>query len=349
VRTGVSRDPVRTVLCWVDAGPAFGLGHVSRTLALAEALAERSTLCRFALAPDPTALAWIAAAGMPAPLLLPDETPLPAVLAAAREVDAVIVDVKRPLDASEVRALGGSCPVLVVDNPGDGVAEADLVLAPVVGVGRGPRWLGGPEHVPLRRVFRTPRDAQRTIGPPVVLVTMGASDPGGLTVPVVDALARARADVDLTVRVLANPAAPVWGALGPVLARHGFAPPVAVEPARTAELLAAADVAVVAMGVTVYEALASGVPPVVLCRTSGDAAHARTLAARGAVEQLGVYWTEERVAETVARLVAAPDLRVAMAARGRALVDGRAAERVAGRLLDLLSGTEVAHAGAVDH
>src|SRR5205823_89128 len=60
----------RSVLCWVDAGPVFGLGHVSRALALAEALSARGVVCHFVLSADATALAWLAAAGMPPPILL---------------------------------------------------------------------------------------------------------------------------------------------------------------------------------------------------------------------------------------------------------------------------------------
>ncbi len=346
MRTGVTGPSARTVLCWVDAGPAFGLGHVSRTLALAEALAAHGITCRFALPDDPTARAWLEAAGMLAPLVLPDREPaLPHVLPATARVDAVIVDVRRPLGRDEVRALGGTCPVLVIDNAGDGVAEADLVLAPYVpGGARDERWLTGPEHVPLRWVFRDVRPERTPGQAPVVLVSMGASDPGGLTVPVIQALARLEHEID--VRVVANPAAPVWGALPALLARAGFAPPRAVEPAGTAAHLAAADVAVLAMGVTVYEAMACGVPAVVLCRTSGDAAHARALSARGAIESLGVYWTEERIAEVVGRLVASTAARAAMARAARGTVDGRGAERVAARLVARLAGEVDEHAGA---
>src|SRR5262249_43961813 len=111
----------RTILCWVDAGAAVGLGHLSRTLALAEAATAHGFTCRFALPPDPTALRWLGAAGMPPPILLPERgAVLPQVLAAAASADAVIVDVRHRLAVAEVRALGTRCPVLVIDNAGDG-------------------------------------------------------------------------------------------------------------------------------------------------------------------------------------------------------------------------------------
>jgi spore coat polysaccharide biosynthesis protein SpsF len=337
------------ILCWVDAGGAFGLGHLSRTLAIAEGLVDRGACCRFALPPDPTALAWLGAAGLPRPLLLDEREPaLPHVLAAAAGAAAVVVDVTHPLERTEARALGGACPLLVVDNAGPGTADAHLVLAPC---GEPPadasgRWLVGPEHVPLRRAYRTRPPARPAAATPAVLVSMGASDPGGLTAPVVDALGRARAaGARLTARVIANPAAAVWHELPARLGRAGLPPACAVEAERMPAHLAAADIAVLAMGVTVYEAMATGVPAVVLCRTSGDVAHARALEERGAIVSVGQHWTEERLATAVGELVAAPARRAAMSRAGRALVDGRGAERVAGRLVALLAAGWGADAG----
>ncbi len=326
------------VLCWVDAGPTFGLGHVSRGLAIAEALRERGITCRFALAPDATALAWLKVAGMRPPVLLADGEPaLPHVLAAAAQAAAVVVDVKHPLSRAEVRALRGVRPILVVDNAGAGVADADLVLAPFAQA-RSRRWLAGAGFVPLRRAFRLAGDLRGPRGTPlVVLVSMGASDPGGLTVPALEGLALARERVGrLAARVVANPATPVWARLPPLARRLDFPPPCPIDPNGMVAHLAEADVALLAMGVTVYEALACGVPAIVLCRTSADVAHARELEARGAIVSLGLHWTEERIGAAVADVLGAPGRVATMAAAGRALVDGAGAARVAERLIALL-------------
>jgi UDP-2,4-diacetamido-2,4,6-trideoxy-beta-L-altropyranose hydrolase len=219
------------VLLWVDAGPALGLGHLSRCLALAEALGGRGARCRFALAPDATALGWLRAAGQRDVLALPDpERALADVLQAVRDADAVVVDVKRPLERREVRALGGNARVLVIDNPGPGAAEADLVVAPF-GTARDERWLVGAEWLPLRppvtRDSTLATDDGRT-----VLVSMGGSDPGGLSAPVIDALG----PVTPRLRVVAivNPLAPVWHDSTVATARWGFAPAMPTEPGRAA-------------------------------------------------------------------------------------------------------------------
>jgi spore coat polysaccharide biosynthesis predicted glycosyltransferase SpsG len=309
---------VRVVL-WADAGQAVGFGHLARTLALADALQAAGATCRFVVPPDATAHAWLRAAGHDDPMMLVDpDRPWPEVLVGAEAADVVIVDVRRPLTAAEVRALGASAHVVLVDDDGPGAALADLVVAPCGPTGE-PRWLVGPAYVPLRApALRPPRAASAT---PVVLVSMGGSDPGGLTAPVVE------------VRIVANPASRVWLQLGPLCARHGVAAPWAVEPGGLGRHLAVADLAVLAFGVTVYEALASGVPAIALCRTPGDEAHVARLGE--GVRSLGMAWTPDDVTAAVSALAADPARRAAMSRAGRAMVDGRGAERVAAEILAL--------------
>jgi spore coat polysaccharide biosynthesis predicted glycosyltransferase SpsG len=327
------------ILCWTEAGPAVGFGHLSRTIALLEALEERRETCRVALPADPTALAWLRVAGARHPIVLPTTGPvLPEVLDAASEARAVVVDVKHALTRAEVRALGGRRPIVVVDNAGAGVAEADLVVAPFA-IARDPRWLAGPTYVPLRRAFRLAGDLRGARGScPLVLVSMGASDPEGLTVTALEGLALARERVPrFTVRVLANPASPLWSRLPALLRRLDFPPACPVDPTSMAGHLAEAELAIVAMGVTVYEALASGVPTIAVSRNRGDVTHARELTAPGALLSLGTQWNEDGIAEAAESLLVSRARRETMAAAGRARVDGRGAERVVDRLVGLLS------------
>jgi glycosyltransferase involved in cell wall biosynthesis len=175
---------------------------------------------------------------------------------------------------------------------------------------------------------------------------MGASDPGGLTLPAVEGLGMARRRKGgLVARVLANPVAPVWMRLGPALRRLDFPPACAVDPTGMVDQLAGADVAVLAMGVTVYEAMACGVPAIVVGRTSGDVAHMRTLEQQGAILSLGLHWTEERVAAAVDEVLSTPGRLEAMGAAGRTLVDGQGAGRVARRLAALISPRKGVDAG----
>ncbi len=333
-----------TVLLWVDAGASVGLGHVSRGLALADALREHGVACRFALAPEPTALAWLRADGQRDVVELQGSDALAQVLGLAAGVDAVIVDVRRPLDRGAVRTLRTAAPVLLIDNAGDGVADADLVVAPL-GAVHDARWLVGPAWMPLRATVPPAPRAPRLPGPLEVLVSMGGSDPGALAVPVVEALATVRPAV--VPRVIANPTAPVWTPLRDTMRRLGMPAPLAVEPGGLAQHFAAVDAAVLAFGVTVYEALASGVPTIVVCRTDDDVVHAQSLADAGALVSAGAHWRAEDVTRAVARVAGDGAVRSALAAAGPRVVDGRGAARVAAKLMTVLrSSGEGDRAGA---
>jgi spore coat polysaccharide biosynthesis predicted glycosyltransferase SpsG len=105
-----------------------------------------------------------------------------------------------------------------------------------------------------------------------------------------------------------------------------------------AEELSSSSVAVLAGGVTLYEACALGVPSVAVALNSAQHMTIRTLARRGATVDGGAVTdqrTPGRVAREVERLLTDRASRRRMAVAGRRLVDARGAARVAGRLRQL--------------
>jgi spore coat polysaccharide biosynthesis predicted glycosyltransferase SpsG len=110
-------------------------------------------------------------------------------------------------------------------------------------------------------------------------------------------------------------------------------------------------VAIVAGGVTLYEACALGVPVVAVALNAAQHVTIRAVARRGAAVDAGSVATRpgrsaaasgfrrsktiERVAREVDRLLRDPAARRRMALAGRRLVDGRGAARVAARLRQL--------------
>jgi spore coat polysaccharide biosynthesis predicted glycosyltransferase SpsG len=103
--------------------------------------------------------------------------------------------------------------------------------------------------------------------------------------------------------------------------------------------LAAASVAVVAGGVTLYEACALGTPAIAVALTSAQHVTVRAFAARGAVVDghrlVAGTQTINAVAGEVDLLLRAPLVCDRLALAGRHLVDGRGAFRVADRLVAL--------------
>jgi spore coat polysaccharide biosynthesis predicted glycosyltransferase SpsG len=93
-----------------------------------------------------------------------------------------------------------------------------------------------------------------------------------------------------------------------------------------------ADLAIVAGGLTMHEAMAAGTPAIAVCQqVRHQAEMAARFQAQGAMLSLGKGegLAEAEIAKAVSALAADPGRRRAMSRRGQELVDGRGTQRVA--------------------
>lgn len=214
--------------------------------------------------------------------------------------------------------------VCLLDDLGDARADADLVIDPPTASSwppAGGRRLAGFEHVLLRRDVRA---AARHPRPGVeVLLSMGGSDPEGLT----PALAQALRVAGVSVLSVLGPAyrGPTPG--GAVLDR----------PADWPGVLAGARLLVGRFGHTLLEAAHLGTPALALATSVPARADAEAFAAHGTSDAIRVQGPDDAgaVAERALALLADSTRLAAMSARGRELIDGRGAARVAAALRQL--------------
>lgn len=110
---------------------------------------------------------------------------------------------------------------------------------------------------------------------------------------------------------------------------------ISVDERNMPELLASADLAVGAGGVGLLERMAAGVPSVTVCVAENQRPLVDLAARQGGTIYAGAIneLSHARLAEAVSRLCGDSDLREAMTARGRDLVDGRGGDRLADALL----------------
>lgn len=316
----------------VAAGPRLGYGHLMRARALADALPGDVAV---SLRGGPAARRAAEAMGCR----------IARGARLASDVDLLIVDDPNHEDGRAWVARARRANVRCA-SVHDGMAAhaADLVVAPGIDAPR-PRVaravLHGPRFYLLdRRVpeLAASRSARLAAAPPRVLVALG----GGRHVlpvaqPLVDELRRLRPDLDVVV-------APGFSNLRPALRGASWLP----AQSGLAAALVESDVAIVAGGVTLYEACALGVPAVGLAVVRGQRRAIRAFARRGAIVDagagVGTRASMARTAREVDRLLANDRLRAAVSARARRLVDGHGVERVAARLLALVSKGGHAHA-----
>lgn len=339
-------EKTRTALIRCDGGGALGMGHVVRCLAVADHWRERLGWgVAFAmLGPEP-GIAAVEAAGFPVLRGAGDEAAWLTALVEQRHPDALLVDVRTDLDAAALAALRGRSCVAVLDDGSPRRLAADLAFYPPVPQVERLDWSGmtgerlvGWEWLALRRQFcgAAPAHANPT---PVVLVSMGGSDPAGLTLQACDAL-----------DALAGDFAPVL-VLGTDF-RHEAALQARLAQARRtwrieravadmAGLMATADLALVAYGGTAHELAAVGVPALYLCLSEDHADSAAGCAAAGFGESLGLARdiAPAAIAARVAALLADPERRRRMAERGRAAIDGCGGERIARRIAARVEAT----------
>jgi spore coat polysaccharide biosynthesis predicted glycosyltransferase SpsG len=297
-----------TILFLLDGGPQVGFGHVGRCLALWEELGDRA-----AFAVEDSGIARLLD-GLGVRLAHP-----------RTQTAVVLLDRRAPAEVGQVRRIRAEGRrVCLLDDPGEARASADLVVDPPTGFSWPPargRRLAGFEHVLLRRdvlaAARRPRaDVQ-------VLLSMGGSDPEGLT----PTLARA----------LQAGGASVLSVLGP--SYHGRTPvgDVLDSPQDWPNALAGAGLLVGRFGHTMLEAAYLGTPSLAVATNGHAGENARRFASHGTIDAIRVDGPGEAgaVAERALQLIADTTRLDAMATRGRELVDGHGAARVAAALQEL--------------
>lgn len=338
------------VLFVVDGGPEIGGGHVMRALTLAEAL---QGLARPSFMAPPFVAGLLdrfgnggigriaAASGEPEALAA-------AAAEAAKGFDAVVFDHFR-LGAAEHGRIAAGRASLAVDDLADRRLGADLVLD--VGPDRraedyaglvapGARLLLGPRYALVRPAFAAVRDGAMTrraqaaeVGR--VLVSLGLTDLGGITLKVVSRLLPRLGDAGLDVVLGAG--AVSRGPLERLAARD---PRVAlhVETDAMTELCAGADLAVGAGGSSSWERCAVGLPTVTVVVAGNQEPGARALAAAGASEAVDARAPDFEAAfdRAFTGLMRSPERRARLGRAAAGLCDGRGAARAAEAFLALV-------------
>ena len=164
---------------------------------------------------------------------------------------------------------------------------------------------------------------------------MGGTDPLGLTLPAVEAIAKLSPTFNAT--VVLGPGAPPH--FESEISRVAPRFEIIRAPNDLPRLMAEADLGVISFGVTAYELAALGVPALYLCLTPDHALSASAFEAAGMGVSLGVAGdiTDMMIAGAVQSLLGDAARRRTMSAAGRMNLDGRGAARVAERIARLIA------------
>lgn len=309
-------------------GPADGGGHLSRAVAMAEALAGTGARASFEIlrgAPTESQADRLSELGV-------------GMGSVSDDADAVVL-VDLP-DPNEVGARWPADRLAVFDDREWFRGAAALVIQPSLATWGGPadagRVLAGYDYAPIRSSLRRLADEPPADAAPAeVVVCFGGSDPADVSARVAPAIAAGGAWS--TVAIVGSGYRGRLDELG--RAGRTTYPKVLRDPPDLEPRLAAATLVVSGAGTMKFELALLGRPMILLAVVDDQLPVGPSFAGTGAAEYLGDGRSIDpaTVVATVTRLIADQAARASMAARGRAVVDGRGAERVAAAVLELTS------------
>lgn len=292
-------ENVQTILFRCDGTSHTGLGHLSRSIALAEALVDVGCQCSFLGRYDSDAAERLRSARLNwdtlhAPPWSVEDADELARFVSQRHALGVIVD-SYALDAEYLeRVAAEGPPLLVIDDfaalpqyPCAAVlnftSRAELLVYP-----RGPtRYYLGPRWLPVRRALRACRaegirPLQRARR---VLVAAGRNDPHDVVIPTTEALLAYNPRISVRVVIGAGYAA--RPALEELLARFDGDTRLLHQLPDLSIDLTWADLCISSAGLTKYECAYLGTPTGVLSQNEGQRMDAASLEDLGLVVNLG--------------------------------------------------------------
>lgn len=325
---------MKRVLFRTGGSQQTGYGHVRRCLTLANALHAHGATCAFLLDGEAAISAEVKRAGFEAHLRHAQNDAEQTLALAPQFVIAdsyaLTTDYFRALHTAEQ-------PLAVIDDLADRELPVNLIINGAVSAQNlayralpTTRYLLGPHYILLRPEFA--QAPERVIAPVVqrIMITVGGSDPHNLT----PRLMRWARDVLPTVALDV--------VIGPLFTNQRHITETAQElaseinlhpnPPAMRPLMLAADLAITGGGQTTYELAATGTPTLAVL-----IAENQTVNLTGFAEAQALHWVgradeanlADKLRAQLQKSAACPTDRAQLSQRGRALVDGQGAERVA--------------------
>lgn len=319
---------IRHVRFRFDASRALGSGHAYRCLTLARAFAEEGRTVDLAVGPNTAEIVDLV--GYPA-LTVPDgmDSAAEAALIGAElgETDLLVVDHYYRDAAFETACRRWAKKIIVIDDLADRPHNCDFLLDQTLGrtvadydglVSPSCRLLLGPDYALLRPQFPMERFLGQKgshDGLNRIVVSMGGTDPHGLTSRALEGIHRLT--IDCAVDVVLGRCAPTPVGAGPKFHLHR-------NVSAMATLLAGADIVIGAAGTSSWERCCLGVPTLLAVMADNQRSNAAAIIAAGAARSLGDWmtFTVAGVAVALHDLAADRDGLTAMRAAAAHLCDG---------------------------
>jgi UDP-2,4-diacetamido-2,4,6-trideoxy-beta-L-altropyranose hydrolase len=329
-----------------DGGPAAGAGHVTRCIALAEAMEAVGWKIVFAVGADTLNMIPSLMARKPDTVVLQDGewTDWGSLRRAIPNgCDTLVIDHYGTESAYERALSGWARHLVVIDDATSRRHECDVLLdSGTVDpktyldlVPEGTKLLLGPQHALVRRSFLDHRPRalarrarRRAIGS--VLISFGSTDTTNATCAAIDALNGLVGHARISVALSAQ--APH---LADVQRRMQLCGRLYIDAGNMPELMTEADLAIGASGATAFERAVLGLPTIMVLAADNQRAIHRLMLEAGAAEDGGLLddGFAQRVATLVRELASDADHCHRISQSASDLVDGLGPHRVVDALM----------------
>ena len=287
------------ILFRCDAAPDIGFGHVARCLTLAKAFRENyDCKIQFAMRRDDNAISKVQ---IDFPVLRSTESPgfnYPEWLSECIDKthsDVLILDVRDGLRSEELDVFKAQGPLIVsIDDPEDKRLAADLIFYPPVPQVQKMDWTNFTgqffsdwSYVIVSQDLEQKNTNIQKKEKIELLISMGWSDPANLSLLALEALSQINRSIEVTI-IIGGGFESRESILSMIeSSHHHFV--VIDSPDNIYPFLSKAQLAVVSFGVTAYEAVAVGVPTILLCLSDDHAKSATTFSDIGIGINMGKY------------------------------------------------------------
>jgi len=320
------------------------MGHIRRCLSLALALRDLGARCLFLLDGDPEVCDLAAAEGFDAIRIRPEHDPEDTISQCKNQDVAVMVaDSYAPSTEYFLEVGKTGTAVAVLDDLADRELPVHLVVNGSAGAeqlryrsGVQTKYLLGPQYVLLRPEFAAVPVREIRNRVERVLITVGGSDPHGLT----SRLMRGVADTLGPVKqdVVVGPLFEYADAVRKTAKASPEAVTLYENPKDMRALMMSADLVLCGGGQTTYELAATGTPAIAVRTALNQTVNLKGLSAAGTLVWAGDVNDadlETKVKQELKTLAGDAPRRATMSRQGRTLVDGQGAVRVAKAILGL--------------
>ncbi len=346
------------LLIRADAGSVIGTGHVMRCLALAQAWQDAGGTVTLAAAELPAALhprleaEHVAVTGITAASGSLEDALATNLLANRTGASWIVIDGDRFSSEYLEHVRGRGVRILLVDDlladdllsqdfaarksfPADLIVNPNLDEASEAYENRsaGAAVCAGPSYILLRREFQQAAREQATRERNTretgnrILVTLGGSDPDGMTLKIAAALANCPG---MEVTALAGAG---YASVDELQTLSNVR--ILVNTPKIAQCMLESDIAIIAAGGTLWELLSTRCAVLSYSRNAVQARIVRVLAERGMIRNLGKTreFAPAPLVAAIQQLAGCPKALAEMTALGATLVDGRGASRVVATML----------------